>query len=379
MAKNNKGNKATLSPEEYIKTRARKLPIHKCLINNDWKDSGIANVVLIRRHPQGTFTIGFYLVYIFCRGIYDSFYHFSIDEYELQDILDHLQNGYIEPIEEIDYVQVHNLVLGAEQYAEELGIKPCKEWNITQYLFDEDTDDIPLIEFEYGKNGRPFLCVKTGLEASRYIPLLNKSVGEGNYDRLFGIDNDVFDDGDDEDFDDEDYDDEDFDEDLGDDEYDSFEDNLLDAINAISDKYNLFDFSPVQQLIFLVAMMYEAENVKDISPAMKEFAALKEKENPEKLLEEIFDKFYKAWHSLVISLFDLQTRFYKDYVEKVNNIVLYTIWYEIAYMEISKITDSQALEYIKDTDKLSSILTLIETRIEEELEQRMEDFFKLYD
>ena len=49
-------------------------------------------------------------------------------------------------------------------------------------MLEEDNDEIPLIEYEYGKDGKHFLVAHSRQEANRYLPLLEKNLGEGNYD-----------------------------------------------------------------------------------------------------------------------------------------------------------------------------------------------------
>ena len=58
---------------------------------------------------------------------------------------------------ECSYEEAHNLVWGSIAYAEEAGIAPDKSFRLTQYILDEETDDVPLIEYEYGKDGKHFL------------------------------------------------------------------------------------------------------------------------------------------------------------------------------------------------------------------------------
>ena len=85
------------------------------------------------------------------------------------------------------YEEAHNRVWGSVAYAEEAGIAPDKSFRLTQYMLDEDTDDVPLIEYEYGKDGKHFLTCNSELEASRYLALMRKNLGEGNYHFIVGI------------------------------------------------------------------------------------------------------------------------------------------------------------------------------------------------
>jgi hypothetical protein len=48
MASKNKGKVIQmLSPENYIKTKARSLPIYECIINADWEESKTAMVTAV--------------------------------------------------------------------------------------------------------------------------------------------------------------------------------------------------------------------------------------------------------------------------------------------------------------------------------------------
>ena len=83
---------------------------------------------------------------------------------------------------QVSYNEAHNLIFGAIAFAEEAGIKPSPEFALTQYLLEEDTEDVPLIEYEFGKNGKHFLVAKNNLELNTYLPLLEKNLPEGEYD-----------------------------------------------------------------------------------------------------------------------------------------------------------------------------------------------------
>lgn len=54
---------------------------------------------------------------------------------------------------EIPYEVAHNLIYGSIEFAGEAGIEPVDEWGITQYILEEDDDNVPLIEYQWGLNG----------------------------------------------------------------------------------------------------------------------------------------------------------------------------------------------------------------------------------
>jgi hypothetical protein len=154
MKKNNQQSQQQLSPEQYIRTRARKLPINTCYINKDWEESGMANIVVSRKHSNGNYTFGFYLVDLFALGTKDTFYNFNIEEDVINNLLERIND--LEIIT-VDYTLVHNIIYGANAFAEDHGFKIYSDFNLTQYILEEDDDNIELIEIEFGKNGAPLI------------------------------------------------------------------------------------------------------------------------------------------------------------------------------------------------------------------------------
>jgi hypothetical protein len=115
--KKNKGkkeNQGNLSPENYIKTRARNLPIDKCYVNQTWEESGFATIVVSRSHSNGNSTFAVFLVDLFCLGVKDAFYRFNAYE-EYNTLLAKLKEQ--DGIVETEYETVHNIVYGAIEYA----------------------------------------------------------------------------------------------------------------------------------------------------------------------------------------------------------------------------------------------------------------------
>lgn len=175
-----KQSSQVLSPEKYIKTKARSLSIGECLIRNQWQERGMGEIIIPRIHKSGNVTVGIFLLDTFCLGLKNSMYNFNMLPEDYEELLATIfsQDDYAV----ISYQEAHNLIYGAIEYAEDLGFQPEKTYAVTQYILEEDAEEIPLIEYEYGKDGMPFLITSTRLEASKYIPTLEKSVGIGNFD-----------------------------------------------------------------------------------------------------------------------------------------------------------------------------------------------------
>jgi hypothetical protein len=210
MANKNKGKVIQmLSPEKYIRKKARSLPVFECWINKGWENSGMANIVIARIHTNGSITFCIYLVDMYCLGVKDTGYKFNVTETEYRDFLER----YLDRMETelVDYVLVHNIILAAVEFAQDYGFKPHKDFtSVTEYMLEEDNEDIELIEIECGKNGKPLYVqgpYDDEAKANKIMKQLERTAGVGNFDfvKEFDFDEDENDDEDDDnDWDDDD-------------------------------------------------------------------------------------------------------------------------------------------------------------------------------
>lgn len=176
--KNKKVIQLPTSPENYIKTRARKLPVGKCYINEDWAKSGFASIVVSRNHINGNFTFAVYLVDLYCLGVKDTFYNFNVNT-EFTELLNKLEGQ--QEMEEIEYALAHNIIYGGVEYAEDLGFKPHKDFGVSQYLLEEDDDRVELIDIQFGMNGKPAILLGKEKHPANVIATLERTVGKGNF------------------------------------------------------------------------------------------------------------------------------------------------------------------------------------------------------
>lgn len=190
MAKKKKGKVIQmLSPENYIRQKARTLPVHECLINSGWKESGLANITVTRRHTNNNFTVGLYLVDLNCLGIKDTHYFFNISPLEYKNFIDNTNEGI--NVGKAGYALVHNIIFASLEYAEEYGFKPHKDFALTKYILEEDTEDIELIDIECGENGRPLYVRSPNdseWQAKSIIDQLQRTAGPGNYNFIDTLD-----------------------------------------------------------------------------------------------------------------------------------------------------------------------------------------------
>jgi len=184
--KKNKAGKVVqmLSPSNYIKTKARNLPIYECRVQPGWENDKLAQVLVARTHTNGNITAAVYLVDLLCVGIKDTTYLFNHTKTDYEDFLNEFTEQGL-TLEQIDYNLAHNIVYASIEFAETYDFKPHREFeSITKYILDEDTEEIPLIEIECGSDGLPTVLVDLWEDSkalNRVVSQLEKTAGPGNY------------------------------------------------------------------------------------------------------------------------------------------------------------------------------------------------------
>lgn len=97
MAKNKKKSKGQqqtkMSPERFMREKVRTLPIGKCYITPDWKESGISQIIISRARPSGNLSIGIFLVDTFCIGVKDATYYTNMPEVDFEDLIERYESG----------------------------------------------------------------------------------------------------------------------------------------------------------------------------------------------------------------------------------------------------------------------------------------------
>jgi len=208
MVKKNSGKVVQmLSPENYIRTKARTLPLFECWINTDWEEVNLASCIVSRKHSNGNITYCFYLVDLLCQGVKNTHFVFNGTLSQYKDFLAQTEEDI--SLELVDYVLVHNVIHAGIEYADEYEFKPCKDFtSTTQYFLEKDNDDIELMEIECGgDDGLPVYLYSssttTAKELNRIIAHLKRTAGPDNYTLVDEDDMGEEDDDFDDDFDDE--------------------------------------------------------------------------------------------------------------------------------------------------------------------------------
>ena len=165
-----------MSPEAFVRNRARQLAIGKCFVSKSLFDTdGEGYVLVCRNHTGGKVSCACFLVDVLCLGVKDSYFRLRLDTLDFEELLGRLEEA--TEMRECSYNEAHNIIYGAIAFAEEAEIKPHKSFEVTKYMLEEDDETVPLIEYDFGNDGKHFLIASDKSEASKYLPKLKKLYG----------------------------------------------------------------------------------------------------------------------------------------------------------------------------------------------------------
>jgi hypothetical protein len=167
------------SSKSIIKN-ARELPVHECLINPQWKEEGMATILISRKQTDGKLAFGTFMVDIFCLGLKNTFCNANItlDEYEntFKEKMYSL-TSYIE----CDFDLAHQIIYGAIDFARELGFEPQRDFKLSRYILEEPFETALSFHIEFGKDGKPFYIAGPDDNVDFIIRKLSERVGVKNF------------------------------------------------------------------------------------------------------------------------------------------------------------------------------------------------------
>ena len=171
-----------IKPENYIRKHARKLPIHECLIQDNWEETKFTPVIISRKKTNGDIIAATYIVDMQCLGVKDSFFGYDLSPMNYQNTVKEMGRGMEVNFIPIDPTLVHNIIYGAVEFAEDCGFEPHKTFtSTTEYLLDP-VESIDYVAVAFGDaEGKPFFFAGPYDDSSKIMATLTKTVGAGNF------------------------------------------------------------------------------------------------------------------------------------------------------------------------------------------------------
>ena len=119
-----------------------------------------------------------------CLGLKDTIGERKLNDIQYKQFREMADQGFPEGYQEIDLEQAQAIVYGAIEYAEELGLKPHKDWQQTRSHLGGWSGEPKLT---FGKEGSPYYISGPYDNTAQILQTLRKNVGEGNFHYMVGI------------------------------------------------------------------------------------------------------------------------------------------------------------------------------------------------
>ncbi len=154
-------------------------PLHECLIDDAWKDRGLAQILLSRKQPDGNFVFGVYLVDIYCLGLKNTFCNAEISPAEYQRIkLKSFKEAALVPCPP---GKARRIIFGAIEYARKLGFEPQKDFVLSRFILEGLSEEGYDFALEFGREGKPLYIAGPDDDFEAVMQTLTKNVGKENF------------------------------------------------------------------------------------------------------------------------------------------------------------------------------------------------------
>ncbi len=170
------------------------LPVAQCLVDvnfanallrNETSEAGGLGLVMVTRSKgYNRFVATSYLIDYWCLGVKDSMPPRNCNDSQYKNFVQLSYSQFMQQYEEISLEQAQALVWGAIAYSKTLGFEPHRDFEQSKVHLGESTSEIGL---KFGRNGKPCYVEGPYDNTTKIINTLKKSVGDGNFDYLYGI------------------------------------------------------------------------------------------------------------------------------------------------------------------------------------------------
>lgn len=188
--------------EKAILRQSKDWPLLECRMTDEWEDPyQLTQIIVARRAPSGEVAVGIFLMDLACLGAKNAHATVfrSVSEYRRELLASVMQTQNLTPC---DLDLAAKVVAEGVKYAASLGFKPNRDIDKAYMVLGDAHPErcqtpIPL----GGEDGKPLFINGPYDDVDRILRILDRKVGNGNYNFLFMM-------GDLDDYDDEEWDEE---------------------------------------------------------------------------------------------------------------------------------------------------------------------------
>ena len=138
-------------PREALK-QAAAFPVYECGVMENWGDSGLASIYVVRQMPNLRYVYGMYIVDYYCLGLKNTFADANVKWERVKELKCRVEQQYA--LVNFPYEDARSLILGGIDYAKALGFEPNEDWKYSKYIVEYDRPYEA--KFEFGKDGKPY-------------------------------------------------------------------------------------------------------------------------------------------------------------------------------------------------------------------------------
>ena len=155
-------------------------PVETCYLNADWKEQGLARILVTRSQENGKIMVGVFLVDIFCLGVKNAFCNEGLARRQIEDQL--LPGCYQnEAPTRVGINYVKEIIYGAVEYARSLGFEPHPDFEFSRHVLGaEEISRTRSLEFG-GPEGKPLYVAGPDDDAAAILRKLRKKLGENGF------------------------------------------------------------------------------------------------------------------------------------------------------------------------------------------------------
>jgi hypothetical protein len=173
---------------EGIRLRIRnagQLPVHECLVNPNWRESGLAEILLSRLQPDENLTVGVYLVDLLCLGLKNTLFRtdMSVTRYQTKVLTPMYEEA---GCQDCSVSLAQRIVYGAIDYAARFHFRPNRDFRQSHYILGDPRAVGPRKEVEFGRRGRPLYISGPHDDVAQVVAQLTAHVGPDGFDFMVG-------------------------------------------------------------------------------------------------------------------------------------------------------------------------------------------------
>ena len=163
--------------------QAHNFPLLECWIDRDWKENGLARVVVARQQADERVLYATYLVDYYCLGVKDCMWRADVSLNTFHKRLPQM----VGTPQRCEPSLAHQLIYGAINYAQRWGFQPHPDFKAASQILEPRGSLPEKHDIEYGHGGKP-LFIPGPYDNSRWvINKLAETAGEGNFEYMMPL------------------------------------------------------------------------------------------------------------------------------------------------------------------------------------------------